>query len=609
MVNITAQAASALALMLLVTSSLKCWHRLHVSALSITSNRIHGLYGLHLRQQYAASTSSKLYSLAEDTSSSSSIDEDDDEYEYYDDQYSKKYVIIRKNRQSMAFRNGSPLVYSGSVKRTIQIGGQIDPEEHKLEMGSLVGIVVSNEKDESPKKKTYGRRARGKQATEVKYNHDFVDKETNVVTSYTMEGNLISSKDGTRETESEISTGKLIGYGFFNPISMYRVFIFCHQTSHPALFKSIKNVINENGGEIDTTEKALELVLRSKVNDAIRARNLQGLPSPSTDSYRLVNGEGDGLSGLALDIIGGSTAVIMASAAWCELYRETVMRVIDDVLKTDHPIYSKAETPLELVWRNTPMRLKQDGYILEEDSASDADTDTEKESTPVVITENGIKYNTFPYDVTSQKTGFYCDQRDNRSNLAQFCKGKKVLDLCCYTGGFALNAMIHGGAASSVGVDSSQTAITAAEENRDLNGVSSSLSFVKADIGQYMKEADESGDEFDVIILDPPKLAPTIKQLDRASRKYHSLNRDAMKLINKKEGGLLLTCSCSGAMTQKNGGQFFLETIQGAALSAGRRITLLSTSGAAPCHTQDPASFPANAYLTAALFSVSPLED
>lgn len=223
------------------------------------------------------------------------------------------------------------------------------------------------------------------------------------------------------------------------------------------------------------------------------------------------------------------------------------------------------------------------------------------------MSEDRIKYQTFPFDFSSQKTGFYCDQRDNRFNLAKLCKGKRVLDLCCYNGGFALNAMIHGGAASCVGVDSSPVAIAAADENKELNNVDSLLSFVKMDISQYMKEAQENEQEFDVIILDPPKLAPTIAQLDRASRKYHSLNRDAMKLINKEKGGLLLTCSCSGAMTQKNGGQFFLETIQGAALSAGRRITLLSTSGAAGCHTQDPASFPANAYLTAALFTVSPV--
>lgn len=568
-------------------------------------------------------SSSKLNSVANEDDVLSGIDENLEDVPSASS-FVKKYVMIRKNKQSMAFRNGSPLVYSGSVQKTIQLDGQKKEEMHQFEMGSLVGIVVSNENEGDStggggKKNSFrGGKRRGKQTkTKVKYNHELVDEVNQMQHSYTMDGEFVSSKDGTKEVRSEISTGKLIGYGFFNPVSMYRVFIFCHQSAHPKLFQSIKAIIKESSinssSEIDTTEKVLELVLTSKINDAIRARVQQGLPSASTDSYRLVNGEGDGLAGLAIDILGGRVAVIMASAAWCELYRETIMKIVRTILQNEHPIYSKdQETPLDIVWRNTPMRLKQDGYIIPEESSSESQTDSqsvENDTTPVVITENGIKYNTFPYDVSSQKTGFYCDQRENRFNLANFCAGKRVLDLCCYSGGFALNAMIHGGASSCVGVDSSQVAIAAAEENKELNNVSSSVSFVKMDIVPFMHEAFESGKEFDVIVLDPPKLAPTIAQLDRASRKYHSLNRDAMKLINQKEGGLLLTCSCSGAMTQKNGGQFFLETIQGAALAAKRRITLLSMSGAAPCHAQDPASFPANAYLAVALFSVSPVEE
>ena len=550
-------------------------------------------------------------------------EEYEEEYGEHHTNFSKKYVFIRKNKQSMAFRNGSPLVFSGSVERTVDAGGHGKKEQHGLEMGTLVGIVVSHENDSSSKdnkskksnsrfKGRGGRGGRGTQATKVKYNHDLIDISNNKVHTYNMDGNFTSSSDGIKEAQSAISTGKLIGYGFFNPVSMYRVFIFCHQTVHPDLFKSIKSTMEGNDkDEIETTEKVLELVLRSKVKDAIKARTLQGLPSESTDSYRLVNGEGDGLSGLAIDIIGGKAAVIMASAAWCELYRETILQVIQDILNSEHPIYSTSDdASLEIVWRNTPMRLKQDGYILKKNDGEDGNHSSEDEETsPVIVTENSIKYNTYPFDTSSQKTGFYCDQRENRLRLAQLCKGKRVLDLCCYNGGFALNAMIHGGATSCVGVDSSPVAIAVANENKELNGVSSALSFVQMDIADYMNQADEEGEEFDIIILDPPKLAPTIAQLERASRKYHSLNRDAMKLINKEKGGLLMTCTCSGAMTQKNGGQHFLETINGAALSAGRRVKLLSSNGAAPCHTQDPASFPANAYLTAALFSVSSIED
>lgn len=525
-----------------------------------------------------------------------------------DDSHSEKYVMIRKNKQSMAFRNGSPLVFSGSVQNTFQRGNDMDSDSNTLQMGSLVAVVVNGEPDKNSSKKSNSRNSRGrrgKQPTKIDYTHHLVDRSEGTTTTYSIDGDLISSKDDTAEVDTAISQGKLIGYGWFNPVSMYRVSIFCHQTSHPELFKQIKTLFKGKESDAETAKTVLELVLRTKVHDAIRSRSVLSLPSPSTDSYRLINGEGDGLSGLAVDIIGGRVAVVMASAAWCELYKETILGVLKEILHSEHHIYSAMDEPLDIVWRNTPMRLKQDGYEIEEDEADDAED--ERASSPVIINENDIKYQTYPFDSTSQKTGFYCDQRENRFNLAQQCKGKKVLDLCCYNGGFALNAMVHGDAASCVGVDSSQDAIDAADANKDLNGLSSSaLEFVKEDIGKYMKESESNGGEFDVIVLDPPKLAPMVSMLDRASRKYHSLNRDAMKLINKKEGGLLLTCSCSGAMTQKNGGQFFLETIQGAALSAGRRITLLRSSGAASCHTQDPASFPANAYLTAALFYVSP---
>ena len=227
-----------------------------------------------------------------------------------------------------------------------------------------------------------------------------------------------------------------------------------------------------------------------------------------------------------------------------------------------------------------------------------------KEDHPVIATENSIKYYTFP--LKSQKTGFYCDQRENRLLLSSFCTGKRVLDLCCYTGSFSLNAAIHGDAASCVGVDSSQDAIDVAIRNAELNKLpQSKVQFVRDEISNFMKTSAMNADEFDVIVLDPPKLAPSVMGLDRASKKYHSLNRDALKLMNAK-GGVFLTCTCSGAMTQKNGGQFFLETVQRAALSAGRRITLLKTNGAASCHTQFPSSFPAEAYLTAVLFYVSP---
>eukprot|EP00984_Skeletonema_dohrnii_P035606 scaffold35600_cov233-Skeletonema_dohrnii-CCMP3373.AAC.1 len=320
------------------------------------------------------------------------------------------------------------------------------------------------------------------------------------------------------------------------------------------------------------------------MSDAMNLRLAMNLPSESTDTYRLVNGEGDGCSGLAVDIIGGSTAIVMSSAAWCEVHKEAIVEVLEGLLN-DHPSYNGVD--IDIIWRNTPSRLKQDGYELSFDSEASDEDDTE-----VIATESSVKYLTYPYS-NGQKTGFYCDQRDNRLMVAEYCRDKRVLDLCCYNGGFALNAMVQG-AAQCVGVDSSQDAIDAATANAMKNDLDpAKVSFVREDIAAYMKSAMNEEEEFDVVVLDPPKLAPNLSTLDKASRKYHALNRDAMNLINREKGGLLLTCTCSAAMTQKDGGQYFLNTVNGAGLSAKRRVTLLRVNGAAPCHTQSPASFPA----------------
>jgi len=528
----------------------------------------------------------------------------------------RRYVVIHKNKQSMAFRNGSPMVYSGSVKKTIQMGinEDEDADDSIISMGSLVAVVVDSEAVKSRggggrgnnRKRRGGRGGRGKEKeTKIDYNHYLVDKldgdGDGCAFEYDRDGEFQQEIEDISAIEGSLAKGKLIGFGLFNPISMYRAFIICHQSNYPALFKEVNSIFKSTDcSNREKTENVIELVMKTKINDAIRSRIFMDLPSPRTDSYRLINGEGDGLAGLVVDILGGKVAVIMASAGWVEIYKETIMKVLAEVLESHSGLQG-----LDLVWRNTPMRLRQDGYELPEIDTENIEIDPRAPDV-VILTENKIKYNAYPYDLSSQKTGFYCDQRENRFNLALQCKDKNVLDLCCYTGGFALNAVIHGGAKSCVGVDSSQDAIDAASANTDLNDVESGkIEFVKADIAKYMTAANDENKTYDIIILDPPKLAPTVGALERASRKYHSLNRDAMKLINPKEGGLLMTCTCSGAMTQKNGGQYFLETVKGAALAAGRRLTLLRTSGAAPCHVQDPASYPANAYLTAALFYVS----
>lgn len=449
-------------------------------------------------------------------------------------------VVIKRNRQSMEFRKGNQLVFEGAISYT-------SGSEQAPQMGDLVKVLVEQEKRNTSKKK------------KTSYKH-------------------VISPDDTMPTQ-------ILGWGVYNPQSLYRVRLLCHANLQAKLSKKLTKSHCDDG---------LSIILNDKLSAAMATREDLGLPNLETNTYRLFNGEGDGLSGLAVDILGGRVAVVMSSATWCQVHQETIQEVLRDLLPSEY----------EIVWRTTPSRLNQDGW---EGSDEEGGTENEPSDEEVIVRESGISYKTYPFgEDGGQKTGFYCDQRDNRKNLAAFCNGKRVLDLCCYHGGFSLAAKLLGGASHCTGVDSSQVAIDICQENLKINELTEDISFVKDDIAKFMKEMGTKKQYWDVIVLDPPKLAPSVSGLQRASRKYHSLNRDAVALINPTEGGLLLTCTCSAAMTQKDGGRFFLETVQQAAAAAGRPVKLLQTSGAAPCHVQSPASYPAGAYLTAALFWVPP---
>jgi 23S rRNA G2069 N7-methylase RlmK/C1962 C5-methylase RlmI len=375
-----------------------------------------------------------------------------------------------------------------------------------------------------------------------------------------------------------------IGIGVFNPDSMYAVRILCHTHLQRKLHKKVLNCLDSN--------EALREILRHHFRTAIQARRALDLPNGLTDTYRLVHGEGDCLSGLAVDMI-QSAAVVMSSAAWCQVHRDVITETLTEVLPEN----------TDVVWKTTGSRLKQDGYDLEKEETPEM-AEASSEDKMVSSLENGIRYRTYPYSL-GQKTGIYSDQRENRRLVAEYCKEKRVLDLCAYHGGFSLNAIVNGGAVSATAVDSSEDAVEACRVNAELNGCEDKVEFIRSDITKFLQESFGER-EYDVIVLDPPKLAPSLNGLDKARRKYHSFNRDALKLVSGN-GGLLLTCTCSAAMTQKDGGQYFLEMVHQAALAAGRQVTLLKRSGAASCHTQSPISWPAGAYLTAALFYVHPI--
>ncbi|KAG7343918.1 S-adenosylmethionine-dependent methyltransferase [Nitzschia inconspicua] len=451
-------------------------------------------------------------------------------------------VLLKRNRTSKNFRDGSQLVFSGSIDKTPK----------SLQLGDLVQVEVPSD---------------------------------------TISNDKHARKTGAPAAATTTTATTVVGWGVYNPESMYRIRILCHSLLHP----DMKSILSASVVDVSTDnakESVLHQILLLRFQKALQTRRTLGLPSVDTDTFRLVNGEGDSLSGLAVDVIADKVAVVMSSAAWCEIHKDAILRSLHEVIP-EH----------QLIWKTTPSRLKQDGYS---DNTSEEDTIVTKQqedsTDALVAMENGVKYQTFPH-LQGQKTGVYCDQRENRRSLADLCSNKSVLDLCCYHGGFSLNAAKQG-ASRVVGVDSSGDAIETCNTNIALNDFCKDvdISFVKSDISDYMKQCQET---FQVVVLDPPKLAPSVSGLPRATRKYHSLNRDAIKLIDD-QGGLLLTCTCSAAMTQKDGGRHFLEMVQQASLAARREVSLLKVSGAAPCHTQSPISFPAGNYLTAALFMVHP---
>ncbi len=194
---------------------------------------------------------------------------------------------------------------------------------------------------------------------------------------------------------------------------------------------------------------------------------------------------------------------------------------------------------------------------------------------PVLIEEHGLR---FALDLeTTQKTGFYLDQRENRAAVAKLAGGRRVLDLFCYTGGFALNTKGPGKAESVRGVDSSGMAIEQARSNAFRNGLDE-VEFEEADVPGLLGALKSRGERFDLVICDPPKFAQNPKGLDGAIKKYVSLNRAAVEVL--EPGGLLVTCSCSGLVDRR----MFADVLAAVAEREGRTIQILEQRGQAADH-------------------------
>jgi 23S rRNA (cytosine1962-C5)-methyltransferase len=280
-------------------------------------------------------------------------------------------------------------------------------------------------------------------------------------------------------------------------------------------------------------------------------RDWLGLDAVS-DAYRLVFSEGDNLSGLVVDRF-GSALVLEFFAAGMYRFRP----LIQEVLSRHYPGSS-------FYWFAEEHVQKQESFDCREPEAPPAG----------VITEHGVRFRVAPG--SKHKTGFFLDQRDNRRTLAGFCAGRRVLDLCCNTGGFAVYAKTLGQAAEVVGVDLDEQALELARQNANLNQVR--IRFVQADLFSWLRDVLPSGERFDVVVLDPSKQTRDREAVGFALKRYLDMNRLALHAVSP--GGIFLTCSCTGLVSEAD----FLETLRRAAWQAGRAVQVLKISGAGADH-------------------------
>ncbi|MFA5960189.1 MAG: class I SAM-dependent rRNA methyltransferase [Tatlockia sp.] len=344
--------------------------------------------------------------------------------------------------------------------------------------------------------------------------------------------------------------GELLGVGVYNEHSLYRV-----------------RMLTQSFENMDTSSLAPILLYRLK--QALALRNSLNLPNENTNAYRLFNSEADGLSGLTIDRF-NTFLVVASSAYWVEENKVLIQQTIQHLFPE-----------MEVLWRSQAKALAQDGWQQEIEPM-----DTSK-STEVL--EAGIVFQINFAD--AQKTGLFLDQRENHERLKAIAKGKRVLDLYTYTGGFALSAA-KALASKVTAVDSSKEAILQAKANAKQNGLES-IEFVEADARDYLCKAQD----YDLIILDPPKLVPSQRHLERAKNYYRFLHREVFKAM--QPGSLLLTCNCSSALSS----QEFAALISQQATAVGKTARCLGIFGPASCHPTLTA-FPEGNYLTAVLIAL-----
>ncbi|RWU07515.1 class I SAM-dependent rRNA methyltransferase [Pedobacter chitinilyticus] len=314
-----------------------------------------------------------------------------------------------------------------------------------------------------------------------------------------------------------------------------------------------------------------------KVNTAIDGR-AHLLANEATTACRLIFSEADFLPGLIVDRYADFLSVQILSSG-IEKAKDTIIKVLVKRLQPKG-IFDRSDATA----RTHEGITAENGLLWGENPAEF-----------IEVKENGIKYHINIAE--GQKSGFYCDQRDNRSILASYSKGKTVLDCFSYSGGFSLNAFAQG-AAEVTSVDSSALAIETLKQNMVLNQFDAAKHVaIQSDVNKQLRQFNDEGKKFDVVVLDPPKYAPSRSALDRAARAYKDLNRRGLMLL--ESGGLLATFSCSGAVDIET----FKQIIAWAALDAGKEVQIIKQF----CQPEDHPvrlSFPEGEYLKGLLLRV-----
>jgi 23S rRNA (cytosine1962-C5)-methyltransferase len=306
-----------------------------------------------------------------------------------------------------------------------------------------------------------------------------------------------------------------------------------------------------------TTERTTvdDEFIRQRIRQAVQLRRDTLKLDSTTDAYRLVHAEGDGLTGLIADRFGRYVVIELFSLAM-----DRRIEMIEDAF--------------------IDAGLEVDGFLLRTDKAIALQegikprkrSETKTDST--IITENGVK---FAVDLKrGHKTGFFCDQRDNRLALTAHTRGKRVLDVCCYTGGFSMYASTLGHAAEVTAVDLDENALVTARTNAKLNNAS--VQTIHADAFDFLRDAQKQGRQWDVVIVDPSKFVSKRAMLETGLRKYSDLNRLAAGVV--APGGLMVTCSCSGPVDQET----FITTVSRATRYAGRTMQIINLTGAGADH-------------------------